>query len=277
MPDARLGSLFLRSRKTRLHRETFLEDLERRIGPIDAVLIWPVYPNLGVDDRNQFDLLRDLPGGISALRQMVDEFHRRGVHVFFPMLAWDNGTRDEGCRHPPCFAVCSKKSAPTELISTRSIAPPRISASSDAIGHPLALEPQFDIHDASLAWSNLGWNDWVTWEDIAYPFVPMVSKSKWLEPRHTVNVTDRFTRDKTDSLQHAFFNGEGYATIENLWGFWYGTTPHDAETILRITRIERAFPENLVSEKWEPHVPTLQSGVFASRFPCRRIPRSGRL
>ena len=37
-----------------------------------------------------------------------------------------------------------------------------------------------------------------------------------------VNVTDRFTRDKTDSLQHAFFNGEGYATLENLWGFWYG-------------------------------------------------------
>ena len=30
----------------------FLADTESRIGPIDAVLIWHVYPNLGVDDRN---------------------------------------------------------------------------------------------------------------------------------------------------------------------------------------------------------------------------------
>src|ERR1700722_10136493 len=48
--------------------DRFLADVERRLGPIDAVLIWPLYPNLGVDDRNQFDLIRDLPGGDSGVR-----------------------------------------------------------------------------------------------------------------------------------------------------------------------------------------------------------------
>ena len=33
--------------------------------------------------------------------------------------------------------------------------------------------------------------------------------------------------------------------MENLWGFWYGMEPRDAETVLRITRIERALAENL--------------------------------
>src|SRR5271168_2756965 len=246
----------------------FLADLERRIGPIDAVLIWPVYPNLGVDDRNQFDLLRDLPGGIPALRQVVEQFHRRGVRVMFPILAWDTGTRDEGAPPSTVFPQLLKEIGADGInFDTLESAPRDFRASSDAIGHPLALEPQFAIHDDSFAWSNISWNDWVTWEDVAYPFVPMVSKVKWLEPRHTVNVTDRFTRDKTDSLQHAFFNGEGYATLENLWGFWYGMTPRDAETILRITKIERAFPENLSSADWEPHVATLQAGVFASTFP----------
>jgi formylglycine-generating enzyme required for sulfatase activity len=138
---------------------------------------------------------------------------------------------------------------------------------SDQTGHPLVLEPQFDPGDASLAWANLAWNDWVAWEGKPYPFVPMVSRSKWLEPRHAVLVTDRFTRDKSDSLQHAFFNGQGYASLENLWGFWYGTTEHDAEAILRFTHIERSFAENLHNAEWEPHTPTLQFGVFASKFP----------
>ena len=95
----------------------------------------------------------------------------------------------------------------------------------------------------------------------------MVTKTKWLEPRHMVSVTDRFTRDKTDSLQHAFFNGEGYAVLENLWGFWYGMNPNDAEAVLRFTAIERAMAANLRSPDWQPHTPTLQDGVYASRFP----------
>jgi gamma-glutamyl hercynylcysteine S-oxide synthase len=110
----------------------------------------------------------------------------------------------------------------------------------------------------------------VTWEGKPYPFVPMVSKAKWMEPRHMVNVTDRFTRDKTDSLQHAYFNGQGYATLENLWGFWYPNSPHDAEVLLRFTRVERALAHYLSSPDWQPHAPTLQDGVFASRFPRAR-------
>ncbi len=248
--------------------DRFLADTETRIGPIDAVLIWHVYPNLGVDGRNQFDLLRDLPGGIPALREMVKKFHNRGVKVFFPIIAWDTGTREEGT--PPWVAISQllKDIGADGLnFDTLESVPIQFKSASHATGHPLALEPQFDIRDESIAWANLGWNDWVTWEGKEYPFVPMVSKSKWFEPRHMVNVTDRFTRDKTDSLQHAFFNGQGYATLDNLWGFWYGTTPHDAEAILRFTRIERVLAENLRSPDWEPHFATLQAGVFASRFP----------
>jgi gamma-glutamyl hercynylcysteine S-oxide synthase len=248
--------------------DRFLSETESRIGPIDAVLIWHVYPNLGVDDRNQFDLLRDLPGGIPALGQMVEKFHSHNVKVFFPIIAWDSGTREEGT--VPWIAIAQLLKdigADGVNFDTLDSIPAAFRKASDAAGHPLALEPQFDIRDETLAWSNIGWNDWVTWEGKEYPLVPMVSKTKWWEPRHMVNVTDRFTRDKTDSLQHAFFNGQGYATLDNLWGFWYGTIPHDAEAILRFTRIERAFADNLRSPGWEPHSQTLQPGVFASKFP----------
>jgi len=247
----------------------FLDETESRIGPIDAVLIWHVYPNIGVDARNQFDLLRDLPGGIPALRQVVQQFHSHAVKVFFPILAWDTGTRDEGA--PPWIAITrllADIGADGVNFDTLETVPAHFRQASDATGHALALEPQFEPRDESLAWTNLAWNDWVTWEGKDYPFVPMVDKNRWLEPRHMVNVTDRFTRDKTDSLQHAFFNGEGYATLENLWGFWYGMNSSDAEAVLRITRIERALADNLHSANWEPHTKTIQPGVFASKFPA---------
>ncbi len=248
--------------------ERFLAETEDRIGPIDAVLIWHVYPDLGVDDRNQFDLLRDLPGGIAGLRRLVEQFHNHGVKVFFPFLTWDTGTRPEGSNVFVAFSQLMKDIGADGInFDTLESVPFQFRKASDQVGHPLALEPQFQPRDGSMAWTTLSWNDWVTWEGKPYPFVPMVSKSKWMEPRHMVNVTDRFTRDKTDSLQHAFFNGQGYATLENLWGFWYGDTARDAEALLRCTRIERAMADYLRSPDWEPHAPMTQSGVFASRFP----------
>jgi len=248
--------------------DRFLNETERRVGKIDAVLIWHVYPNLGVDDRNQFDLLQDLPGGLPGLRQLVDQFHERGVKVFFPFLAWDTGTRETGNVAKALAEEMKTIGADGVNFDTLETVPAQFRQAFDAIGAPIALEPQFQPRDESIAWTNLSWNDWVTWEGVPYPFVPMVSKTKWFEPRHTVNVTDRFTRDKTDSLQHAFFNGQGYAVLENLWGFWYGTNSNDAEALLRFTAIERAMADNLRGADWQPHASTVQDGVFASRFPA---------
>ena len=95
----------------------------------------------------------------------------------------------------------------------------------------------------------------------------MISKNKWLEPRHMVNICDRWSHDKTDNLQYAFFNGVGYESWENIWGIWNQITPRDAEALRRISKIERAFAGMLISSAWEPHTPMLRYGVFASKWP----------
>ncbi|MFN7993122.1 MAG: formylglycine-generating enzyme family protein [Bryobacteraceae bacterium] len=242
----------------------YLDDLEKRFGGIDAVLIWPVYPNIGIDNRNLWDLHRDLPGGIPALRKMIEDFHKRNVRVLFPTMPWDNGTRDPGMPYWEATArLMADVGADGVNGDTFAGLPRSYRTASDRTGHPVIFQPEGPpLADEGLAWNNQSWGHFT------FTFVPAVSKQKWLEPRHMINISDRWARDKTDDLQFAFFNGIGWECWENIWGIWNQITPRDAEATRRIARIYRAFPEMLVSPDWEPHTPTIQYGVYASKWPA---------
>ena len=242
--------------------DRYLDDLQKRYGGIDAVLIWPTYPNMGIDDRNQHDLIRSMPGGVAGVRQMVADFHKRGVRVLFPMMMWDQGTRDPGKPWPQAIAeLMAEVGADGINGDTQDGVPFAFSAAADKVGHPLAFEPEDGPSDEALAWNVM------TWGQYNFPSVPMVDKYKWLEPRHMVNISDRWNRDKTDDLQFAFFNGVGWESWENVWGIWNGITPRDAEATRRVATIERAVAPFLISSDWEPLAPMLRYGVFASRWP----------
>ena len=245
--------------------DRYLDDLDSRYGGIDSVLLWPVYPNIGIDNRNQWDLHRDLPGGIPALRKMVEDFHRRGVRVFFPAMPWDNGTRDPGMPYWEATAtLMAEIGADGVNGDTFGGLPRAYRTASDATGHPVVFEPEGSPQaDEGLMWNNQRWGYWKS------PWIPPVSKLKWLERRHLTNICDRWARDKTDNLQYAFFNGVGYESWENIWGIWNQITPRDAEALRRVSKLLRAFAGLLTSPDWEPHTPVTQYGIFASKFPGR--------
>ena len=242
--------------------DRYLDDLDQRYGGIDAVLIWPTYPNMGVDNRNQHDLIRSMPGGIAGVRQMVADFHRRGVRVLFPMMMWDQGTRAP--TRPwseEIAALMADIGADGINGDTQDGVPLAFSLAADKSGHPLAFQPEDGPSDEALGWNLM------TWGQYEFPFTPLVDKYKWLEPRHMVNISDRWNRDKTSDLQFAFFNGVGWESWENIWGIWNGITPRDAEATRRVATLERGLAQFLVSKNWEPMAPMLQYGVFASRWP----------
>ena len=64
-------------------------------GNIDVFGIWPTWPRLGLDNRNQWDLYRDLPGGTEQLKQAAISFRKSGTRFFIAYNPWDNSTRKE--------------------------------------------------------------------------------------------------------------------------------------------------------------------------------------
>ncbi|OGT60746.1 MAG: sulfatase-modifying factor protein [Gammaproteobacteria bacterium RIFCSPHIGHO2_12_FULL_63_22] len=244
--------------------DRYLDDLQARFGGIDSVLLWFVYPNIGIDDRNKTELASDMPGGLQGLRGAVDDFHRRGVRVFLPTMPWDNGTRE----HPQ-----SDWEAMAELVQavgadgvngdTYNGVPRAFFDACLARGKAVVLQPESTISaEEALIWNVQSWG-----KKVPTDVVPSVAKFKWLEPRHMINYENRWGRDRNNDFQYIFFNGVGYNAWENIWGIWNQLTPRDAETLRRISAIQREFAPLMVSMDWRPYAPTLQAGVFASRFP----------
>jgi iron(II)-dependent oxidoreductase len=259
--------------------DRYLADLQKRYGGIDAVLVWPTYPNIGIDSRNQFDMFHDMPGGIEGIRQMVDDFHRRNVRVLFPVMLWDQGTHDPG--KPEAQALSEELAAvgADGVNGDTLIAVPKsFRTASDKTDHPLAFEPEHLTQDEALAYNNMMWAQATPQvgttaqqgpprKYLGVAGVEFVDKYKWLEPRHMTNISDRWQRDKAVDLQYAFFNGVGMETWENIWGIWNGMTPRDSEIVRRIAKIERRYALDLVSPEWEPHTPMLQFQAYASKWP----------
>jgi len=210
--------------------------------------VWGTYPNMGIDDRNQL--------------QMVADFHRRGVRVLFPMMMWDEGTRAPAQPWPQAIAALMKEIGADGINGdTQDGVPLGFSLAAEAIGHPLAFEPEQSPSDEDLSWDVMNWGQY------NFPFIPMVDRYKWLETRHMVNISDRWAQDKTSDLQFAFFNGVGWESWENVWGIWNGINPRDAEATRRMATLERGVAKFLVSPDWEPLYPMFNYGVYASRWP----------
>ena len=113
----------------------------------------------------------------------------------------------------------------------------------------------------------------MTWGQYSFPFMPMVDRFKWLEPRHMVNICDRWNIDKTADLQFAFFNGVGWESWENIWGIWNGITPRDAEATRRVAAIERAVARSSSARSGSRSFPctTSASTPAAGRWESKRL------
>ncbi|HDR89720.1 MAG TPA: sulfatase-modifying factor protein [Bacteroidetes bacterium] len=73
----------------------FLKKGEELFGGIDVFGIWPTWPRLGIDQRNQWDLYADLPLGLEKLHELARYARENGTRFYIAYNPWDQSTREE--------------------------------------------------------------------------------------------------------------------------------------------------------------------------------------
>lgn len=241
--------------------ERFLADARDRFGGLDAVVLWHAYPVIGLDDRNQWDFYRDVPG----LTTLVENLHDAGLHVFVDYNPWDVGTRRGEDDITELAALVADLGADGVFLDTLKKAEPEFVARLEAAKPGIVLEgesklPVERIEDHAASWAQF----------FADSPVPGVLRAHWYERRHMQHHVRRWHRDHTGELQSAWLNGVGVMVWEVVFGVWVGWSRRDAATVRRMVTVQRAASDLLLDGEWTPLAelpPEAEAaGVYASSW-----------
>ncbi len=224
--------------------ERFCGEAEREFGGLDGIVLWHAYPVIGLDERNQFDFYRDVPG----IRELVDAFHERDVRVFVDYNPWDGGTRralvDDG---EAIAELVRELDADGVFLDTMKEALPGLRAAVDSARPGVAFEGESTLPLARVGDHHLSWAQW-----FADSAVPGVLRARWFEQRHMLHHTRRWNRDHVEELHSAWLNGVGVLVWENVFGSWVGWNERDKALLRAMLPLQRQYAELLATGEWTP-------------------------
>ncbi|MCX6867857.1 MAG: SUMF1/EgtB/PvdO family nonheme iron enzyme, partial [Verrucomicrobia bacterium] len=240
--------------------DAFLDHGRQEFGGYDSVVLWHAYPRIGLDERNQFDFYRDLPGGLSGVRGVVEQFHRRGVRAYIDYNPWDTGTRREGQPDVDALVELVRALAVDGIfLDTMDKGAAEFRGKLDAVRPGVILESEIALPLESIHDHHASWAQWFGDSE-----TPGVLRNKWLEPRHMQHQIKRWDIDHSGELHTAWMNGSGMMVWENVFGSWVPWNPRDRSILRAMLPIQRRFTRLFNGEAWTPLVATEQPGVYAS-------------
>jgi len=242
--------------------DRFLDEGEANFGGYDYMLLWHDYPRMGVDNRDQFKMYEDLPGGLKGLKLMVDRAHDRGVKVYLPYKPWDLMVKNQN--HYIEEARISKAiGADGVFLDTMGEGAIEFRKALDAVNpdNVFVSEGRPSISGAQLVTGS--WNQ----SGSATNKMPNVDLFRFLLPRHNVHNISRGSRDREQLIQNALFNGTGFIVWEDIFGEINQYSWNERIMIHRYGRILRENSDAYLTEAPIPLVRDLREDIYINAFP----------
>lgn len=239
-----------------------LLDAGEEFGGYDILVLWFVYPRLGVDARKQWDFCDDIPGGIEGINELCDKAHARGVRVMLPYNPWDAGDDESLTDTLDHIAGLVEKTRIDGIwFDTMDSVPKgcreRIESIRPGVICCLEVTPKVRRTVEEITGS---WNQRFR--------MPEGHVLRYLFPEHAAPMTSRWrVAEKKDMLiRRAVFNGTGFAVWQDVFGAWLPFDKEQKAVLKKWKRILLANYDTYFGKDSMPLYPVLQEALYVNAF-----------
>jgi len=231
-----------------------------QFGFIDVYGIWPTWPRLGLDKRNQWDMYADLPGGTKQLGNFVRMARQSGTRFFIAYNPWDNSTRTED-HYRGMARLIGETDADGVVLDTRGSSSYELQAAADSVkkGVVMYSEGMAVIRDMPGIISGRVHN--------AIFLSPELNLNKLIKPDFAIfRVCDAGEDLLHREIAIAFFNG--YGTELNMFrpGGRDENLSSDLDFLSKTTMILRQNNDAFSGGSWTPLVGTLSDRTYVNKW-----------
>lgn len=243
----------------KFHLNEFMARGKKLYGGDDVIGLWPTWPSLGLDQRNQFDLFRDLPGGTKKLRELADTLRKNNTRFFICYNPWDESTRSEG--HLAGIGDLIKAtSADGVVLDTRGESSRELQDAADKVrpGVIMYSEGMAVPKDMPLIVSGRVHN--------ALYYVPMLNLNKLIKPDFAIyRVAELYKEPIRREFATSFFNG--YGTELNIFAPGQPDWVEEQYRFLgQTSRILRENSSNFTDGVYTPLLSTTRDSIWVNRW-----------
>ena len=229
-------------------------------GNIDVYGIWPTWPRLGLDQRNQWDLYRDLPGGTLQLRNIARMARQSGTKFFIAYNPWDNSTRQEN-QYKGMAQLISETEADGVVLDTRGSSSKELQAAADSVRKGVVMYSEGMAVPGDMPGIIAGR------VHNAIFLSPELNLNKLIKPDFSIfRVCDVGEDVIHREIAIAFFNG--YGTELNMFrpGGRDENYSNDLTFLASTTFILRQNNDAFLDYDWTPLLPTSLDKVYVNRW-----------
>ena len=243
----------------KFHLEEFIQRGQKLYGGDDFVGLWPTWPSLGLDQRNQWDLFRDLPGGMGKLKslsKLLNNYHSR---LFICYNPWDQSTRTES--HTGGMAeIIAATNADGVVLDTKGESSRELQHAADSVrsGVVMYSEGMAIPRDMQGIVAGRVHN--------ALYYCPMLNLNKFIKPDFAIfRVAELYKEPIKREFNLALFNG--YGTEMNIFAPGKPDWAEEQYRYLgRTSRILRENTYNFTSSDYTPLIPSTHDNIWVNQW-----------
>ncbi|TAN13373.1 MAG: sulfatase-modifying factor protein [Chitinophagaceae bacterium] len=257
---------FYDDKENKYHLTDFIKSGKSLFGGDDVVGIWPTWPTLGIDQRNQFDLYRDLPGGLAGIKPLVENLHKLNCKFFICYNPWDESTRNENYL-TGLSDIIRETDADGVVLDTKAASSHALQAAADEVKPGVIMYPEGMAVPKNMQGVVAG----RVHNALYYP--PMLNLNKFIKPDFAIfRVAEVYKEPIRREFSLAFFNG--YGTELNL--FRPGEPDYlnkEYKYLGETTLLLRENDHNFISMNYTPIISTSRDSIWVNKWPdsCKTI------